>query len=77
MLTAANGRRGLEMLAKQQLDLALPDNMMPVMDGSTMSRTVMENFKLEKNPSRYDELNAGSKCRGAMLKLRGVHAQAV
>ena len=76
VLTAANGRQGLEMLAKEQLDLVFLDYMMPVMDGTVMLQTVIQSGS-QGNSSRHDELYAGSKCGRALLRLRGFHAQAV
>ena len=74
VLTAANGRRGLEMLAKQQLDLALSDYMMPVMEGSTMLRTVMENSKLEKVPvvmmNSMPEASVAEQCSSYVAFMR-------
>ena len=36
VLTAINGRHGLEMLAQERPDLVFLDYMMPVMDGAAM-----------------------------------------
>ena len=38
VLTAANGKQGLEVLAKERPDLVFLDYMMPVMDGAAMLR---------------------------------------
>ncbi|MBV9912067.1 MAG: response regulator [Sinobacteraceae bacterium] len=40
VLSAANGRYGLERLAEAAVDLAVVDFMMPLMDGTVMGRTM-------------------------------------
>jgi len=43
VLTAANGRQGLDVLAKEHLDLIFIDYMMPIMDGAAMGQAVRRN----------------------------------
>jgi CheY-like chemotaxis protein len=42
VLSAANGRHGLEKLAQGQVDLAVIDFMMPLLDGAAMGRAMKE-----------------------------------
>jgi CheY-like chemotaxis protein len=42
VVTAANGRQGLERLRERRPDLVLLDLMMPIMDGSAMLRAMRE-----------------------------------
>jgi CheY-like chemotaxis protein len=43
VLSAANGRHGLEKLAEGSVDLAVLDFMMPLMDGAEMGRAMKDN----------------------------------
>ena len=43
VLTAANGRRGLERLEENKPDLVISDFMMPLMDGAAMVAAMREN----------------------------------
>jgi CheY-like chemotaxis protein len=43
VLTAANGRGGLERLAENELDLVISDFMMPLMDGAQMAHAMRAN----------------------------------
>jgi two-component system, OmpR family, response regulator VicR len=43
VLTAANGRRGLERLEENKPDLVISDFMMPLMDGATMVAAMRAN----------------------------------
>jgi len=43
VLSAANGRHGLERLAEGSIDLAVIDFMMPLMDGAAMGRAMHSN----------------------------------
>ncbi len=74
VLTAANGLQGLEMLAKEQLDLVFLDYMMPVMDGSAMLRTLMDNPKLGRIPvvmmSSMPEASVAERCSGYVAFMR-------
>ena len=49
VLTAANGRHGLEKLAEGQVDLAVIDFMMPLMDGTALGRAMKEDPALRNN----------------------------
>ena len=74
VLTAANGRQGLETLSKEQFDLVFVDYMMPVMDGSDMLRTVMDNPELKKIPvvmmSSMPEASIAERCSGYVAFVR-------
>ncbi len=74
VLKAANGRQGLETLAKEQLDLVFLDYMMPVMDGSTMLRTVVDNPVFKKIPvvmmSSMPEASVAERCSGYVAFMR-------
>jgi CheY-like chemotaxis protein len=50
VLSAANGRHGLEKLAEGQVDLAVIDFMMPLLDGAAMGRAMKENPALRTIP---------------------------
>ena len=50
VLTAANGRHGLEKLAEGPVDLVVVDFMMPLMDGATLGRKMLEDPALSKIP---------------------------
>ena len=50
VLSAANGRHGLEKLAEGQVDLAVIDFMMPLLDGAAMGRAMKENPMLRTIP---------------------------
>jgi len=43
VLSAANGRHGLEKLAEGSVDVAVIDFMMPLLDGAAMGRAMKEN----------------------------------
>ena len=74
VLTAANGRQGLETLAKEQLDLVFLDYMMPVMDGSAMLRNVVDNPVLRNIPvvmmSSMPEATVAERCSGYVAFMR-------
>ena len=74
VLTAANGRQGLEMLANERLDLVFLDYMMPVMDGSAMLRTVADNPELRRIPvvmmSSMPEASVAERCSGFVAFMR-------
>jgi CheY-like chemotaxis protein len=50
VLSAANGRHGLEKLNEGSVDLAVIDFMMPLMDGAAMGRTMKENPSFHNIP---------------------------
>jgi two-component system alkaline phosphatase synthesis response regulator PhoP len=50
ILSAGNGREGLECLARQEIDLVLCDIMMPVMDGRAFCRTVRGDARFRHVP---------------------------
>ena len=50
VLSAINGRHGLEMLAHEQVDLVFLDFMMPVMDGAAMLRFMKADPSWQKIP---------------------------
>jgi CheY-like chemotaxis protein len=50
VLSAANGRHGLEKLAEGSVDLAVIDFMMPLMDGVAMGRAMKEDPALRHIP---------------------------
>jgi len=51
VLSAANGRHGLEKLAEGQVDLAVIDFMMPLLDGAALGRAMKADPALRKFPS--------------------------
>ena len=50
VLSAANGRRGLECLANGKVDLVILDFMMPLVDGAAMACSMKENPALRDIP---------------------------
>ncbi len=50
VLTAMNGRHGLERMAESKPDLVISDLMMPVMDGAGLLRAMRENTELKAVP---------------------------
>ncbi len=50
VLSAANGRHGLEKLAEGPVDLAIIDFMMPLLDGTAMARAMKENTAFREIP---------------------------
>jgi CheY-like chemotaxis protein len=74
VLTAANGRQGLEALAKEQLDLVFLDYMMPVMDGSVMLQTIIDDPELKRVPvvmmSSMPEASVAERCSGYVAFMR-------
>jgi CheY-like chemotaxis protein len=50
VLSAANGRHGLERLAEGTIDLAIIDFMMPLMDGAALGRAIRDHAGYAKLP---------------------------
>jgi CheY-like chemotaxis protein len=50
VLSAANGRLGLDRLAEGRVDLVIVDFMMPLMDGARMGRAMKEDAALRDIP---------------------------
>ena len=59
VLTAANGRQGLERLAEgPRPDLVISDYMMPVLDGAGLLHAMRENESPPRHPLHRHELHA-------------------
>ena len=50
VITAANGRRGLERLEENKPDLVISDFMMPLMDGAAMALAMRQNSEYRDIP---------------------------
>jgi CheY-like chemotaxis protein len=74
VLTAANGRLGLEVLARERPDLVFLDYMMPVMDGGALLRGMAQNPILASIPvvmmSSMPEATVAERCSGYAVFLR-------
>ena len=74
VLTAINGRHGLEMLAQERPDLMFLDYMMPVMDGAAMLRAMAADPMLHSIPvvvmSSLPEAAVAERCSGYAAFLR-------
>jgi CheY-like chemotaxis protein len=74
VLSAANGRLGLERLANNTIDLAIVDYMMPLMDGIQMAQLMRENPTLRDVPiimiSAVGEAQVRGKFEGYQAFLR-------
>ena len=74
VLTASNGRHGLEVLAKESPDLVFVDYMMPVMDGANMLRRMAADQKLHHIPvvmmSSIPEATVVERCSGYVKFMR-------
>jgi CheY-like chemotaxis protein len=74
VLTAANGRQGLDAMAKEQLDLVFLDYMMPVMDGSVMLQAIVAHPELRRIPvvmmSSMPETSVAERCSGYAAFMR-------
>ena len=78
VLTAANGRQGLERLAEgPPPDLVISDYMMPVLDGAGLLRAMRENRGPPRHPLHRHELHAGGERACAHRRLCGFRPQAV
>jgi CheY-like chemotaxis protein len=74
VLTASNGRHGLEVLAKDRPDLVFLDYMMPVMDGATMLGRMAADQTLHEIPvvmmSSIPEAAVAERCSGYVKFMR-------
>ena len=74
VLTAANGRQGLELLAKEHLDMVFLDYMMPIMDGAAVLRRIIDDPSLRSIPvvlmSSMPETTVAERCSGYATFLR-------
>jgi CheY-like chemotaxis protein len=74
VLTASNGRHGLEVLAKERPDLVFVDYMMPIMDGANMLRRMTADQKLHDIPvvmmSAIPEAAVAERCFGYVKFMR-------
>ena len=74
VLTASNGRHGLEMLAANPADLIFLDFMMPVMDGAGMLRQLAADPAFSRIPvvmmSSIPQATVAERCRGYALFMR-------
>ena len=74
VLTAMNGRHGLEVLARDRPDLMFLDYMMPVMDGDAMLRAMATDPALPAVPvvmmSSMPEATVAERCSGYVAFLR-------
>ena len=74
VLKAANGRQGLEVLAVRKCDLIFLDYMMPIMNGSVMLKTVVQDPDLKAIPvimmSSMPEAHVAERCSGYVAFMR-------
>jgi CheY-like chemotaxis protein len=74
VLTASNGRHGLEVLARERPDVVFLDYMMPVMDGANMLRRMTADQKLQHIPvvmmSSIPEAAVAERCSGYVKFMR-------
>ena len=74
VLTAMNGRQGLEMLARERPDLIFTDYMMPVMDGAAMLSAIAADPVLRTIPvvmmSSMPEATVVERCSGYVTFMR-------
>ena len=74
VVSAANGREGLEMLGREQPDLVFLDYMMPVMDGAAMLRRMVDNAVQPLVPvvlmSSMSETTVAGRCSGYAVFMR-------
>jgi CheY-like chemotaxis protein len=74
VLTAANGRQGLKLLAKERLDMVFLDYMMPVMDGAALLRRIMDHPSWRSIPvvlmSSMPEATVAERCSGYVTFMR-------
>ena len=74
VLTAMNGRQGLEMLAQERPDLVFTDYMMPVMDGAALLSAITADPGLQGIPvvmmSSMPEATVAERCSGYVTFMR-------
>lgn len=74
VLTAANGKRGIELLEAERPELIFLDYMMPILDGAGMLKRMSENPGLLTIPvilmSSMDEGTVMERCKGYSTFLR-------
>ncbi len=74
VLTAINGKHGLEVLAKERADLVFTDYMMPVMDGAGLLRALAADPALRAIPvvvmSSLPEAAVAERCAGYVTFIR-------
>ena len=74
VLTASNGKRGLELLAEEKPDAIFLDFVMPVMDGAAMLKRLRSNESLSKIPvvlmSSIPESTVKERCFGYVMFVR-------
>ena len=74
VLTAVNGRHGLEVLAAEPADLIFLDYMMPIMDGASMLGALAANPSLRRIPvvlmSSMTEAVVAERCSGYVRFMR-------
>jgi CheY-like chemotaxis protein len=74
VLTAMNGKRGLETLGQERPDMVFMDYMMPVMDGSAMLAAMQADPSLRQIPvvmmSSMPEAAVAERCSGYVTFMR-------
>jgi CheY-like chemotaxis protein len=74
VLTAMNGKMGLETLVQERADMVFMDYMMPVMDGSAMLAAMQANPSLREIPvvmmSSMPEPAVAERCSGYVTFMR-------
>jgi CheY-like chemotaxis protein len=74
VVTAMNGKRGLETLVEERPDMVFMDYMMPVMDGSAMLAAMQADPSLRKIPvvmiSSMPEAAVAERCSGYVTFMR-------
>lgn len=68
VLSAINGKQGLEILGEERTDLVITDFMMPVIDGAALLRAMAADAALRAIPvivmSGMPEANMAARCNG-------------
>jgi CheY-like chemotaxis protein len=74
VVTAMNGKQGLEMLVQGRPDMVFMDYMMPVMDGSAMLAAMQADPSLQQIPvvmmSSMPEATVAERCSGYVMFMR-------